>query len=54
MNIYKTFRLGPINVTLSKSGISWSVGAKGVRYKRKGGRSQFSFRRWWLYVRKWF
>ena len=40
----KSISTGPFRINLSKSGVGWSVGGKGVRYgKRAGGRSYTTF-----------
>lgn len=36
---YKSKKIGPVRVTASKSGISWSTGFKGFRFGRYAGRS---------------
>jgi hypothetical protein len=41
LHFYKTLRIGPLNVTLSRSGLSYSIGNK---YARVGKRSNGSRR----------
>lgn len=38
---YKSFKAGPVRVNLSRSGVGWSVGTKGLRYtKRANGKKR--------------
>ena len=40
----KSISTGPFRINLSKSGVGWSVGGKGLRYgQRAGGRSYTTF-----------
>jgi hypothetical protein len=38
LRAYKTFRLGPVNVTVSRSGMSTSVGGRRARVATRPGR----------------
>ncbi len=49
----KTYKVGPININLSKSGIGWSAGVKGLRYgKNAKGKNYVSAGRRGVYYRR--
>ena len=51
--IRKSFKIGPIRMNLSKSGIGYSVGVKGARIgKRPNGSTYFHGGRYGLYYRE--
>jgi hypothetical protein len=48
----KAFRVGPVRINLSKSGLGASLGVKGARISTGPAGSQFNAGRYGLYYRK--